>query len=42
MFSLETDRLEGRVSEAEYTQLKAAFDLVLRRALSRTTRVVPE
>ena len=42
MFTLETDRLEGRVTEAEYTQLKAAFDLVLRRALARTVRVVPE
>ena len=42
MFTLETDRLEGRVTEAEYTQLKGAFDLVLRRALARTVRVVPE
>lgn len=42
MFTLETDRLEGRVSESEYTQLKAAFDLILRRALARTVRVVTE
>ncbi len=42
MFSLETDRLEGRISEEDYAQHKAAFDLVLRRALARTTRVVPE
>lgn len=42
MFTLETDRLEGRVTEAEYTELKGAFDLVLRRALARTVRVVPE
>ena len=42
MFTLETDRLEGRVTEAEYTQIKGAFDLVLRRALARTVRVVTE
>ena len=42
MFTLETDRLEGHITEAQYTELKSAFDLVLRRALSKTTRVVPE
>ena len=35
MFAVETDRLEGRLSEAEYTQLKSAYDIVLRRALAR-------
>ncbi len=42
MFTLETDRLEGHVTEPEYTELKRAFDLVLRRALARSARVVPE
>lgn len=42
MFTLETDRLEGRVTPQEYAELKAAFDLILRRALGRTVRVVPE
>jgi hypothetical protein len=36
LFVLEADRLTGKVSEAEYTLHKAAFDVVLRRALSRT------
>jgi hypothetical protein len=36
LFVLETDRLAGRLSEAEYAQHKAAFDVVLRRALSRS------
>ncbi len=35
LFSLETERLEGRLSEAEYAQLRSAFDIVLKRALSR-------
>jgi hypothetical protein len=44
MFALETDRLNGRLSEPEYQQLKAAYDLVLKRALNRTgtVEVVPE
>jgi 5-hydroxyisourate hydrolase-like protein (transthyretin family) len=36
LFELETDRLAGRLSEAEYAQHKAAFDVVLRRAMSRS------
>jgi hypothetical protein len=36
LFELETDRLAGRLSEADYAEHKAAFDVVLRRALSRT------
>jgi hypothetical protein len=36
LFVLETDRLAGRLSEAEYAQHKAAFDVVLRRALARS------
>jgi hypothetical protein len=35
LFVLETDRLAGRLSEAEYAEQKAAFDVVLRRALAR-------
>jgi len=35
MFALETDRLEGRLTEQQYTELKSAYDIVLRRALSR-------
>ena len=36
LFELETDRLAGRLSEAEYAEHKAAFDVVLRRALARS------
>jgi len=36
LFAVETDRLEGRLTEAQYTELKSAYDIVLRRALSRT------
>ena len=48
LFSLETDRLEGRLSDSQYAELKGAYDVVLRRALERrgqstqTTAVVPE
>jgi hypothetical protein len=35
LFALETERLEGKLAEAEYVQLKAAFETVLRRALTR-------
>jgi hypothetical protein len=35
LFELETDRLMGRLSDAQYAEHKAAFDLVLRRALNR-------
>ena len=35
LFGLETDRLQGHVSEAEYAQNKAAIELILRRALQR-------
>ena len=36
MFALETDRLAGRLSDSQYSELKAAYDAVLRRALERT------
>jgi hypothetical protein len=35
VFALETDRVQGRVSEAEYGELRSALELTLRRALSR-------
>jgi acyl-CoA hydrolase len=36
LFELETDRLAGRVTPEQYAEQKAAFDVVLRRALQRT------
>jgi hypothetical protein len=43
MFAVETDRLEGRLTEPEYVELKAAYDLVLRRALARSgARTAPD
>ncbi len=44
LFAVETDRLEGRIDKTEYAELKAAYDLVLRRALARAGKVeiVPE
>lgn len=35
LFALETDRLQGKVSDAAYAEQKAALEVVLRRALSR-------
>jgi hypothetical protein len=35
LFTLETERLEGKLSEAEYAEQKAALEMVLKRALSR-------
>jgi hypothetical protein len=35
LFTLETDRLQGRLSESEYVEQKAALEVVLRRALAR-------
>ncbi len=35
LFALETDRLQGRVSESAYAEQKAALEVVLRRALAR-------
>jgi hypothetical protein len=36
LFALEADRLSGKLTEAEYTEQKSAFDIVLRRALNRS------
>src|SRR3984885_522271 len=38
LFALETDRLQGRLTESEYVDQKAALEVVLRRALSRGGR----
>ncbi len=35
LFELETDRLAGRLTTEQYAEQKAAFDVVLKRALSR-------
>ncbi|MGC1298512.1 MAG: carboxypeptidase regulatory-like domain-containing protein [Alloacidobacterium sp.] len=35
LFALETERLEGKLSDQEYAEQKAALETVLRRALSR-------
>ncbi len=36
MFSLETDRMTGKLSDGQYSSLKAAYDTVLKRTLDRT------
>jgi hypothetical protein len=35
LFTLETERLEGKITDVEYAHLKSAFETVLRRALAR-------
>jgi hypothetical protein len=35
LFALETERLEGKLPESQYAELKSAFETVLRRALTR-------
>jgi hypothetical protein len=37
LFALETERLEGKLTEPEYAEQKAALEQVLRRALSRNS-----
>lgn len=37
LFTLETERLEGKLTEQEYAEQKAALETVLRRALARQT-----
>lgn len=41
LFALETERLQGHLSEEEYVQARAAFDLILRRTLGRTRATQP-
>lgn len=40
LFALETDRLQGRLTESEYLEQKTALETVLRRALLRGERGV--
>jgi len=35
IFALESDKIDGKISPAEYTELKAALETVLKRALNR-------
>ena len=37
IFSLETDKLQGKVTDAEYAQTKAALELILGRALKKSS-----
>ena len=39
LFALETDKLQGKLTESEYVEQKAALEVVLRRALMRSERV---
>lgn len=41
LFALETERLEGRLSDAEYSEQKAAIETVLKRALARRDKEQP-
>ncbi len=36
LFALETERLQRRISEADYVEVRAAFELILRRTLARS------
>jgi 5-hydroxyisourate hydrolase-like protein (transthyretin family) len=40
LFALETDKLQGKLTESEYVEQKAALEVVLRRALARGERGV--
>jgi hypothetical protein len=35
LFTLESERVEGKLNDAEYSELKSALEVVLRRALAR-------
>ena len=37
LFAVETDRVQGTLSDSEYLEIKSALELVLRRALNRPT-----
>jgi len=37
LFQLETERLEGKITDAEYTEHKSALEVLLKRALARET-----
>jgi hypothetical protein len=40
LFTLETERLQGHISELDYSEQKAALELILRRALARPSSAV--
>jgi 5-hydroxyisourate hydrolase-like protein (transthyretin family) len=40
LFALETDKLQGKLTDSEYVEQKAALEVVLRRALARGERSV--
>lgn len=42
LFALETERLEGKLSESEYQEQKSAFEIVLKRALKRHAQLPPK
>jgi hypothetical protein len=35
LFAVETERVEGKLTEAQYAEIKGALEVVLKRALSR-------
>lgn len=37
LFALETERLQGQISESEYLEVRAALELILRRTLARSS-----
>ena len=37
IFALETDKLQGKITEADYAQTKAALELILGRALKKVS-----
>ena len=41
MFAAETDRIAGLLSEKQYTELRSALDVVLRRAMARQGQSLP-
>ena len=40
LFTLESERLTGKITQAEYDRVKPALETVLQHALSRTSRSV--
>ncbi len=40
LFQLESDRLQGHISPAEYEQARSALDLIIKRALARRSQTV--
>lgn len=41
LFALETEKLKGQISEAEYAEARNAFELILRRTLARSAVAAP-